>query len=476
MVDMHVLLSCWFHGVVRGREPCALPAAIATIDSSREIRFDGDDAVIAELLRSETEDLFSFHCFLFWLQYSLTLVVRESFRLHKALSQGLINLADVFFGLDYTDALHGLDIYKDAIIGSETLAGYYTSLQASNLHLDLPKLQHPPADFVSSMENYVDEAPNNPKDGSSKSGESHSTAHRPLRKGRLLQQMHPEKDGQTTRLDEQKKMVDPGMLLPLTRADDHNTDAEAHDDVTQASPSGQDAVTKAPAAASNFDFLTFDEEQQTNDRSRDEVEEHVDGITKPSDAQQNVAGIASEQKKELTPLDLLAELDFGGLSVETAGQPQSAGQDPLSFFASNTGSVEQKPSASFEAFLPSYSAPYTQQPVALPQSAYPAGGPTAILSNGSWLTQPSQKPTIAVPQPFSSPTIDSSSTPSTVGALGWATVSSPPGWHQEQQRIKEAGAMDHFADLSAGVHPRLSASSPSRPTSARPSTTTNASM
>ena len=38
------------------------------------------------------------------LQFSLSLVVKESFKLYKAVSEGVINLADAFFEMEYYDA------------------------------------------------------------------------------------------------------------------------------------------------------------------------------------------------------------------------------------------------------------------------------------------------------------------------------------------------------------------------------------
>jgi hypothetical protein len=39
-----------------------------------------------------------------WLQFSLSLVVKESFKVYKAVSEGIINLADAFFEMEAHDA------------------------------------------------------------------------------------------------------------------------------------------------------------------------------------------------------------------------------------------------------------------------------------------------------------------------------------------------------------------------------------
>lgn len=41
-------------------------------------------------------------------QFSLSLVVKESFKLYKAVSESVINLADAFFEMDYHDAGEGV--------------------------------------------------------------------------------------------------------------------------------------------------------------------------------------------------------------------------------------------------------------------------------------------------------------------------------------------------------------------------------
>lgn len=56
-----------------------------------------------------------------FVQGSLFFVLKESFKIYKAISEGLINLADKFFEMDYLSAQKGLEIYKEAIVASERL-------------------------------------------------------------------------------------------------------------------------------------------------------------------------------------------------------------------------------------------------------------------------------------------------------------------------------------------------------------------
>ena len=48
-------------------------------------------------------------------------MLKESFKVYKAISEGLINLADKFFDMDYFNAQKALDIYKESIQSAERL-------------------------------------------------------------------------------------------------------------------------------------------------------------------------------------------------------------------------------------------------------------------------------------------------------------------------------------------------------------------
>ena len=54
-------------------------------------------------------------------QASLLLVLTESFKVYKAISEGLINLADRFFEMEYLDALQGLEAYKESLVANDRL-------------------------------------------------------------------------------------------------------------------------------------------------------------------------------------------------------------------------------------------------------------------------------------------------------------------------------------------------------------------
>lgn len=54
-------------------------------------------------------------------QAALMAVLKESFKVYKAISEGIINLADRFFEMEYLEAQKGLEIYKESIVGNTRL-------------------------------------------------------------------------------------------------------------------------------------------------------------------------------------------------------------------------------------------------------------------------------------------------------------------------------------------------------------------
>ena len=54
-------------------------------------------------------------------QAALFYVLKESFKIYQAISEGLINLADKFFDMDYFNAQRALEIYKESTQSAEHL-------------------------------------------------------------------------------------------------------------------------------------------------------------------------------------------------------------------------------------------------------------------------------------------------------------------------------------------------------------------
>lgn len=54
-------------------------------------------------------------------QQALLVVLKESFKIYKAISEGLINLADRFFDMEYLEAQKGLETYKESLVANDKL-------------------------------------------------------------------------------------------------------------------------------------------------------------------------------------------------------------------------------------------------------------------------------------------------------------------------------------------------------------------
>ena len=64
--------------------------------------------------------------------------------------------------MEYHDAHKGLEIYKESIVANDRLQQYYQQIeQIEELRraIQFPKLESPPADFLTQMEAYAKEAP-----------------------------------------------------------------------------------------------------------------------------------------------------------------------------------------------------------------------------------------------------------------------------------------------------------------------------
>ncbi|KAL0552159.1 hypothetical protein IC582_011256 [Cucumis melo] len=95
------------------------------------------------------------------IQYALALVLKESFKIYCAINDGIINLVDMFFDMPRHDAVKALNIYKRASNQAENLADFYEYCKGLELArtFQFPTLKQPPPSFLSTMEEYIREAP-----------------------------------------------------------------------------------------------------------------------------------------------------------------------------------------------------------------------------------------------------------------------------------------------------------------------------
>ncbi|KQJ93596.1 putative clathrin assembly protein At5g57200 isoform X2 [Brachypodium distachyon] len=100
-------------------------------------------------------------CSNYLIQYALALVLKESFKIYCAINDGIINLVDMFFETPRYDAVKALAIYKRAGMQAENLADFYDFCKQLELArtFQFPTLRQPPPSFLTTMEEYIREAP-----------------------------------------------------------------------------------------------------------------------------------------------------------------------------------------------------------------------------------------------------------------------------------------------------------------------------
>ncbi|KAK9806363.1 hypothetical protein WJX72_011503 [[Myrmecia] bisecta] len=259
-------------------------------------------------------------------QGAVLVVLKESFKMYKAISEGLINLADRFFDMEFLEAQKGLDIYKESMVASDRLQAYYRAMeQIDDLRraIQFPKLESPPADFVKQMENYVKDCPR-PLDDQTAGSKKRSP---PLRRGSKLA------GGKRDAAPVGSAAGDPGMVVAFNKA----------------------AAPGAPAApaASQPDLLGFDDLS----------------VSSSSDAAPAVAsGGGASSGGGGNMMDLLADL-----GAAPAPQPASPGFGGSTFGSApaNAGPVPgANPFGPQNGYMGAQQAQHTQQP---PASKNPFG-------------------------------------------------------------------------------------------------------
>ncbi|KAF2572863.1 hypothetical protein F2Q70_00002367 [Brassica cretica] len=95
------------------------------------------------------------------IQYALALVLKESFKVYCAINDGIINLIDKFFEMPKHEAVTSLEIYKRAGQQARSLSEFYEACKGLELarNFQFPVLREPPQSFLTTMEEYIKEAP-----------------------------------------------------------------------------------------------------------------------------------------------------------------------------------------------------------------------------------------------------------------------------------------------------------------------------
>ncbi|CAL5227469.1 g10446 [Coccomyxa viridis] len=194
-------------------------------------------------------------------QAALFYVLKESFKVYKAISEGLINLADKFFDMDYFNAQKALDIYKESIQSAERLQAMYRDcegLDEIKRVINFPKLEMPPADFLQNMEDYAKQAPRQFDDSGPKKKSP------PLRKGKFA---NPRGQGEAPGSGTPPRLSDPGMVIAFdSKGLEHPSKPQQLDllnfedlsiDPASSTPASSSAPTTEPARQSQpVDYLS----------------------------------------------------------------------------------------------------------------------------------------------------------------------------------------------------------------------------
>ncbi|CAK7326771.1 unnamed protein product [Dovyalis caffra] len=95
------------------------------------------------------------------IQYALALVLKETFKIYCAINDGIINLVDKFFEMPRHEAIKALDVYKRAGQQAGNLSDFYEVCKGLELarNFQFPVLREPPQSFLTTMEEYIREAP-----------------------------------------------------------------------------------------------------------------------------------------------------------------------------------------------------------------------------------------------------------------------------------------------------------------------------
>ncbi|EOA39741.1 hypothetical protein CARUB_v10008396mg [Capsella rubella] len=95
------------------------------------------------------------------IQYALALVLKESFKVYCAINEGIINLVEKFFEMPRHEAIKALEIYKRAGLQAGNLSDFYEVCKGLELarNFQFPVLREPPQSFLTTMEEYMRDAP-----------------------------------------------------------------------------------------------------------------------------------------------------------------------------------------------------------------------------------------------------------------------------------------------------------------------------
>ncbi|XP_045792418.1 putative clathrin assembly protein At5g35200 [Trifolium pratense] len=96
------------------------------------------------------------------IQYALSIIASESVKIYVAITVRVVELLEKFFEMNHDDAISALKIYKKSGSQAERLSEFFETCRG----LDFGRghkfinIKQPPASFITTMEEYIKEAPN----------------------------------------------------------------------------------------------------------------------------------------------------------------------------------------------------------------------------------------------------------------------------------------------------------------------------
>jgi len=86
--------------------------------------------------------------------YGFTLLLKDSFKLYRALNDAIIHLLEQYFSMSKANAQKSLDIYKLFTKETDGIIQFFDITRKFS-KTDLPELQHAPTTLVEALENYI---------------------------------------------------------------------------------------------------------------------------------------------------------------------------------------------------------------------------------------------------------------------------------------------------------------------------------
>lgn len=170
--------------------------------------------------------------------YGFTLLLKDSFKLYRALNDSIINLLEQYFSMGKANAAKALEIYKLFTKETDGIIQFFDITRKFSKN-DLPELQHAPTTLVEALENYLKDI---------EEGKTASTSSNERGK-KLVQQF------QDFRFDDASFQQEGPM---------HDEDSDSDDDTPHSKPPPQIPRNTANTAPS-FDPFSFEDASASTD-------------------------------------------------------------------------------------------------------------------------------------------------------------------------------------------------------------------